>query len=653
MKQKDRGINRKAWLCAMVVTSAVLLQAPGAAFAEEQQEFALDQVVVTANRVPTKIAESAANVTVITRAQIEKGNFQSLGQLLRQTNGVDVATYGYLGAQNLVRLNGDDRVVIMIDGRRMNIEKGAGSGRAGYDLNTFPSLSNIERIEIVKGAASALYGSDAVGGVINIITRGGGADLTTLDLSAGSWGTRNYELTQQGQEKNWSWFLAAGRQEQDYFSYKDFQSGYIRDMPNSNYQKDSVTFRLDKEIDVNRSLTLNVEHSSDNSGQPYMPPGFQTPGGDSQHFPTDSKTNLTNNWAMTYNFNKGLENPGYVRIYDNYYTSTFHSLISGGSYSNRTQGMDWQSTWRLDENNLLVAGVEWRDATVDNPGTYINRSVTNKGLYLEDRVELNERWTFTPGIRYDNHNMFGSKTTPRAAVNYKADKNTNMYVSWGKVFNAPNADDLFTPTSSWNGISFGGNPNLRPETGDTITFGINKKVDEKTQLTASYFKSQLKDAIRWNDGANNYVASNVDKQRKEGGEIELRTAISSRWSISGAYSYLKVENKQGDNSSFILDPYSQPNGYRFAADYSDGIWDISLTGRGATGRSSTAFTSSGYWVWDTAINYKLDKNTKAYFNINNITNKDYEVTGSIGSSGGPGGFPMPSRNYRMGVKYSF
>lgn len=650
----NRTTNRNAWLCAMLVTGAVLLQNPGTAFAaEEPEEFALDQIVVTANRVPTKVAESAANVSVITRSQIEKGNYQSLGQLLRQTNGVEVASYGYSGAQNFVRLNGDDRVVIMIDGRRMNIEKGAGSGRAGYDLNNFPTLSNIERIEIVKGAASALYGSDAVGGVINIITRAGGEDLTTLDFSAGSWGARNYELTQQGKEKDWRWFLSAGRQKQDHFSYQEFQNGYTKDMPNSNYQKDNFTFRLDKEIDADRSLTLNVEHSTDNSGQPGMPPGFQSSYGNPQHFPTDRKTNLTNNWAMTYNFNTQLENSGYLRIYENYYTSTFHSLSSGGSYSNKTQGIDWQNAWRLDENNLLVAGVEWRDATVDNPGTYVNRSVNNKALYLEDRMVLSEKWTFTPGIRYDRHNMFGNKTTPRASVNYKIDNTTNTYVSWGKVFNAPNADDLFTPASSWGGISFGGNPNLKPETGDTITIGINKKVDEKTQLTVSYFQSQLKDAIRWDDGANNYVASNIDKQRKEGGEIELRTVLSSRWSVSGAYSYLKVENKLGVNSTYILDPYSKPNGYRIAADYSDGKLDFNLTGRGASGRSLTAYTSSGYWVWDTAINYKLDKNTRAYFNVNNITNEDYEINGSLASSGGPGGFPMPSRNYRVGVKYSF
>jgi len=643
----------------MVVTSALLLQAPEAVFAEEQEEFSLDQVVVTANRVPTKVSESAANVSVITRAEIEKGNYQNLGQVLRQTNGVIVTSYGYLGAQNLVRLNGDDRVVIMIDGRRVNMEKGAGSGRAGYDLNNFPTLANIERIEIVKGAASALYGSDAVGGVINIITRQGSENRTTLDLGSGSWGTRNYELTQQGKEKDWSWLLTAGQQKQDHFSYKDFQSGDTKDMPNSDYEKNNVTFRLDKEIDANRSLTLNVEHSTEDSGQPYMPPGFELPGytyggiyypGSSQHFPTDRKTSLTNNWAITYNFNKETETAGYLRVYGNYYTSTFHST-NGGSYSNDTKGVDWQNAWLLDKNNVLVGGAEWRETTVDNSGQYDNRSINNKAFYLEDRMILGEKWTLTPGIRYDDHNMFGNKTTPRAAVNYRMDKTTNMYVSWGKVFNAPNTDDLFSPDLGWGG----GNPNLKPETGDTTTIGINKKLSEKTQVTASYFNSQLKDAIRWaDDGTGKYTPLNVDNQRKKGGEIELRTMLSSRWSISGAYSYLKVENKQGASSTYTRDPYNaQPNGYKIGAEYSDATWDFSVTGRGAAGRSLSAYTSSGYWVWDTAVSYKLDENTRAYFNVNNITNQDYEINGSLASSGGPGGFPMPSRNYRIGVQYSF
>jgi len=647
---RKRNLNRQknVWLGAMIAC-AVIWQVPGITQAAEVDDYDLDQVVVTANRVPTKISEAAANVTVVTRSELEKGNYQNLRQVLQQVNGVIVTGQGHPGAQNIVRLNGDDRVVIMIDGRRVNMDKGAASGRAGFDLNSFPTLDNIERIEIVKGAASALYGSDAVGGVINIITRKGTEDRTTIDLGAGSWGSRNYALTHQGTQKDWSWFLTAGKQEQDHFSYKDFVSGDTKDMPNSAYDKENFTFRLDKEISLNRSLTFNVEHVTDNSGQPYMVPG-RSYWGSPMHFPHDFKTSISNNWAITYNVNKGLENAGFLRVYENYFSSDFHQ-DDPSSYSNKAQGVDWQNAWRLDEQNLLVTGAEWRETKVDNPGNYMGRSVSNKAIYLEDRMNLAEKWIFTPGIRYDKHNMFGNKTTPRAAVNYKMDEDTNVFVSWGKVFNAPNTDDLFWPDNG----STAGNPNLRPETGDTATIGFNQKLNKKTQLTASYFYNQLKDAISWApDSGGKWIPSNVDSQRKKGAEIEIRTMLSPNWNISGAYSYLKVENKPRGSSSYTIDTNnSQPNGYKISIDYTDSVWDVGLAGRGASGRSIAKFTSSSYWVWDASVNYKLDSNTRAYAKINNITNRDYEINGTDSNYGGPGGCPMEGRNYQLGIQYSF
>jgi vitamin B12 transporter len=648
-KVKKESLERKknAWLCAMIA-SAVFWQVPGISQAAEADEYALDQVVVTANRVPTKIAESAANVTVVTRSEIEKGNYQNLRQVLQKVNGVIVTGQGHPGAQHIARLNGDDRVVIMIDGRRVNMDKGAASGRAGYDLNSFPTLDNVERIEIVKGAASALYGSDAVGGVINIITRKGTEDRTTVDLGTGSWGTRNYTLTHQGTEKDWSWFLTAGKQEQDHFAYKDFVSGDTKDMPNSAYDKKNFTLRLDKEISPERSLTFHIEHAADHSGQPYMVPG-RSYWGSPMHFPFDFKTSISNSWAITYNFDKQSENAGLLRVYENYYSSNFHQ-DDPSSYSNKAQGVDWQDTWRLDEQNLLVAGAEWRETRVDNPGNYTGRSVNNKAIYLEDRMNLAEKWTLTPGVRYDHHNMFGSKTTPRAAVNYKMDDNTNVYVSWGKVFNAPNTDDLFWPDSG----STAGNPNLKPETGNTATIGFNRKLNQSTQLTASYFHNELEDAINWApDSSGKWKPSNVDRQRKQGMEIEIRTELSPNWSILGAYSYLKIETRSSGSSQYVNDTNnSQPNGYKVGIDYTDAIWDIGITGRGASGRSLDKFTSSSYWVWDTSVSYKLDSNTRVYMKVNNIANKDYEINGTDSNYGGPGGCPMEGRNYQLGIQLS-
>ena len=276
-------------------------------------EYSLDTVVVTANRVATPLSKTAANVSIITAKDIEENHFLDLAEALKSVNGVTV-TEASMSRQDIVRLNGDDRVIVMVDGRRMNMDKGTATDRAGIDLKTIPSLANIDRIEIVKGTASVLYGTDAVGGIINIITKKGAKEYkSTIDISSGSWGMKNYEVATEGSEKDWSWFVTAGKSEQDYMKYKDFKTGDTKKMSNSNYDKNNFTLRLDKEISDSSSLTLNVEHMSDHSGQWYQAPGFgysSSGGFVSNHYENDTMDKLMNNWAITYHFKEDTDIPG-------------------------------------------------------------------------------------------------------------------------------------------------------------------------------------------------------------------------------------------------------------------------------------------------------------------------------------------------------
>ena len=161
-------------------------------------------MVVTANRIPTKSAEAAANVTVVTREEIDRTEAKTLSDVLKNVNGVTIYSSGSAGSEQHAVLNGDQRVVVMIDGRRLNTSSLGFTGRSTYDLSWFPTLDNVERIEVVQGAAGAQYGADAVGGVINVITRKGTSNQTTLDVGYGAWGTGNYNLSpvrqQQGME---------------------------------------------------------------------------------------------------------------------------------------------------------------------------------------------------------------------------------------------------------------------------------------------------------------------------------------------------------------------------------------------------------------------------------------------------------------------
>ncbi len=637
----------------MVVTSAVLLQAPGAAFAEEQQEFALDQVVVTANRVPTTLAKAAANVTVITREQLENNNYTGLGDALRDVNGVIVSVAGgFPGAPEVVRLNGDERVTVMIDGRKIGRPEGIGSGRASIDLNSIISMDNIERIEVVKGGASALYGSDAVGGVINIITRKGTEAKTTLDMSAGSWGERNYSLNTQGSENGLSWYFTADRKTQDYAKYNVLNpsltpgssKGDSYKWPNSKFEGQGVTFRLDKTIDENRSVTFNFEHFDDDGGRPSQVKGWDN----------STASHISNNWALAYNFNQQKEATGFIRVYENYSGQNFK-----GSYKSRTQGFQYQTGWQIDTKNKLITGIDWeKDAVLENlyndwnsglPTTnYRNKSITNTAVYLQDIYNMTDKWTLTPGVRYDHHSKFGGQITPKINANYNVDDSTDLYITYNKVFNAPNLDDLY-----YNQPGMYGDPNLNPEKGHVISAGINKKLNDKTSFGANYFVSKITDAIQWYSVPNSYdwKVQNVAKQKKRGFELDIHNKLSDKYYTDLGYSYIHVENNEA-NKGYVVDPTnSQPNGYRVKVGFTDAQWNVNINGQSAAGRDTSRFVDSSYWVWNLATNYKVNDSTKVYFNIYNLGDKPYELVSSGTSD--KGNYPMASRHFTMGVKYSF
>ena len=153
-----------------VMAGSLLFTANNAFAAEDLQEFAMDDFVVTASRTKTAIVDTPVNMNVIDAQTIENRHYTDVAEALKDVPGAVVVDNGYGAVEKKIILNGDERVVVLVDGRRVNIDMGTMS-RASFDLNQLPDVAQIERIEVVKGHGGALYGSDAVGGVVNIITK--------------------------------------------------------------------------------------------------------------------------------------------------------------------------------------------------------------------------------------------------------------------------------------------------------------------------------------------------------------------------------------------------------------------------------------------------------------------------------------------------
>ena len=575
-------------------------------------------VVVTAERMPSKVMSTPADVTVITAEQIEANHYTDVAEALEHITGVVVNNGDSNGDQEVV-INGDQRVVVLIDGQRLNNDQGS-MGRASASLGMIPSVKNIERIEVVKGAGSALYGSDGIGGVVNIITKKGSKHETTLDINTGSYGSHNYELTNQGSDHDWSWFITAGMQKRGNYKYKaDGDDSATRE--HSDYHKTSFSLRVDKKLTDNSSLRLNYNHRQ------------QDMAGISWGTIFHQKHNY-NYGSIIYNFKENQPVQGFLRYFANYKSTDYM-----GDYNTHMHGIDYQNGWQLDKNNKLVAGAEWHRSTSTNAAkNYVDKNITTTALFVQDTMKLSDKWSFVPGLRMDHHSMFGTHWSPKVAFNYQASSKTRAYASWGRVFKAPTTDDLFYE-DAWMHCD----PNLKPETGHVETIGFTHEFSEKAVFDMSFFWSKLSNAIHWvPDAMYNYYAQNISEEKKHGINLALSGKLSSQWSYEAGYSYIKSEayaSVYGNNR-----PYYEPNGYRLGLHYRYDRWKANLEARMGSGLDKQNYGCNNFAIWNFNTTYAATKNVDVYFRVNNLTNQVYTWYA---------GYPLQGRSFYLGAKVSF
>ena len=639
----------------MVLITGNVIWGGTAVHAEEPQHFLLDEYVVTATRMENKLVNTPANVSVITAEEFAKRNYQSVSEALENVPGVIVKRSGFLGGDQHVYLNGDDRVLIMVDGRRLNQDKGT-SGRSGFDMTNLPSPDFIEKIEILKGAGSSLYGSDAVGGVINIITKSANRNFAKINVNTGSWGTQNYSALVSAKKGKTGVLATVNKQKQNYTKYKEAGSDENIKWPNSSNDIIGATVKVDQEIGDDKLATLYFEHSFKDGGKPYYAVGL---GGYNGVYTKAFGTDLNNNISGKFEWGRGEKNPGFIQVYRNYYNGHHYDNNSDSNYYETKDGVEVQQTWELTKKNKIVVGVDWRESEINNPGTYGGKiaKINNKAIYLQDSWEFANTWLLNAGIRYDKHNYFGHKNTASVAINKKFNEDSHAYISWGQVFNAPQANDLFyySPPSAWSGAMLG-NPNLKPETGDVWTIGYDTKIGDKTRFGINVFYSDLDDAIKWAavDAGNPYgdwTVDNVAKQKKRGMEFNVSQKINKYFSINGSYIYVKIEEDNNDGKGFNRDSNMLPNQYKLGVSFSKDKWGVEVYGRGASGADKRKYVDSKYLTMDLSVQYKVRKDYKIYLKGYNLTNAAYAESGGI--SNGKYSFPMPGRSFLVGMEYTF
>lgn len=636
-----------------------------AAEAAPPQELVLDEYVITASRMPVKKTETAASVTIITQEDIQRSGAKTVSEALMQTT----VSIQQDRTASVPTLNGDVRVLVLVDGREVNW-KGGGMhmGQSGANLDNLPDVSTIDRIEIVRGPSSALYGSDAVGGVINIITRINSEPLTRYAVETGSWGLRRYQLSTENKAGNLSYRINFSREQQDDYHFKRFNGQHARAL-NTDLDQDKVGLLLKQDFGADRSLTLTFDHTDGRKGFNVMPDQwlFAASNNSTTYLANIKQTYIENNINLIYRWDQGQKYNNFIRLYRNYLTYDYDNHMNpfypdyyynGLSYTTRADGMEWQQTWKLSDNHTLLGGLAWREVTADSleypiPAmgvagyNYNGKKLTNKALFVENSWRLPDNWTLTAGMRYDDYNLFGDKTTAKFTANRQLNTNTNIYASWGQVFKTPFIADVY------GGGFMVANPNLKAETGDVVTLGFNTALTSGTTLQASIFSSRLHDALDYIMLApSQYQWQNVAKLKRTGLDLSVNHQLSPQWLFTLGYSYIKVK-EQGATKREELNN-NEPHGYRLGLQYEQDKWLIDTMVRGASGRSLQAFTDSNYWVVDIGVRYQLTPSTKLHLKGYNLTNESYEMHGAYGDTTGLVGlYPMPSRQFVFSVEKRF
>ncbi len=563
----QRKVNQKVQQkLAFVIGLTLLLGTAsvcGAAASDDSMEsYDLGETVVTATRSKLQQKEVPMAVQVVTSEEMQKKGIYNVRDALKNVTSLDVSTNSAMvGNEVSIRGMGSTQTLILVDGRRMAGEDSSSTTNV-YELNRL-NVNNIDRIEILRGSGSAVWGSDATGGVINIITK-------KNKVAGGYVGTRT------------------GTEESSI--YGGFSTGNIGKL-NVNFDVNLTDVRERSEDGGSnqhgprRNLSFDANYRFDDHqgldfGASFLKEQFSS---------KSAGTTVGTSWSYYDNNREDF----HVKYYgfdnrNDWEVQSYYNRL--GKEARTRQVREWhdfnhakysvwvneaKNTYKMDKHNTLTYGLEFKNQKAGGTrigngkqtqhylgmtSQYGTASVNTYAFYLEDEMRLlNDRLLFVPSIRFDHHDSFGSEWSPRAGVTYKMSNSSRVKVNYGKAYRAPSIFELYAnfdhapiPRMS---VHVDGNPDLKPEKSTNFDISLEGELGKATgKLT--YFHNKIENLI---DTKNDYfgpgfrvgysspLASishyvNVDQATFQGVEAETSYTFDKHWSARANYTYLDARN---------------------------------------------------------------------------------------------------------------
>ncbi len=502
-----------------------------------EEIFDLGEVVITPTRTPKLLGEVPLHVTVITEEEIRKSRAKNIGEVIERETGVKVDSYGAMGASTTVSMRGSSskQVLILIDGQRMNCS------RAGdVDFSEFPLLEHVERIEIVRGPGSALYGSSAMGGVINIITKEPPKKPTfSYETSYATHNTFINKFTHGAKIKKFGYFLSGGL----------YQSQGHR--PNSDYDAHDIFGKLTYDLADWSKLILEGGYYNGEHGNP----GTKTsPDYDDRGHKHRIWGSL--GWKAKFGERSSLSLKAYGReekVKDITHTAapSFHRMD--------TLGGEAEYSIKIGKRNKVTTGMDIHEDCMRSTDAG-EHDLTTQAYWIQDEIKILEPLTFTIGSRWDYHPSFGTEGSPKASILYKVTEKTTLRASGGRAYRAPTLNDLYW----YQPPTYYGNPDLKPEKAWAWDVGVDQIFTKNLLGKLTFFRREVDDLIAWQSTAGVYKPENIDKALIWGIESELKAKMGKYFSSGIGYTWLETRNKSvgaNYNNHLTYQPMHKANAY--------------------------------------------------------------------------------------------
>lgn len=506
----------------------------------------MDTMVVTATRTAMTVKETPSTVEIVDSKKLEQTQAKTLHDALKGALGVNVFN-DFQGRSNVsIRGSESRHVLIMVDGKRLGGELAYNSANA-WDVDRI-RMEDVERVEIIRGPAGALYGSDAIGGVINIITKTPDKNLATVNYEYdwyenGKGAGYKGNMYLQGAEGKYSYKINAGLNNSRPYDRSEGNNGnfYGEEKPislNVGYTFDNGN-KLD--VDFSRLKEDNQQNSFASKVTPSMGPGM--PASVTNTKGVVRNNNTRTDYALTYSGNDDKHDwmfRAYKSVYDKNYTSQSreekfrNGVLSGVTASNKfdtvkrtLSAIEGKDTINLSDKHKMTAGFEYRQDKSEGtrlkkkntpipdggvPNATDEAEINYLAAYVQDEFRPDEKWLIIPSVRFDHSDKFGNEVTSRLATTYNAADDVRIKAVVGQGYKTPTVNELYHFWEMYTGkyvykgpvigmdYNFGkffdGNPDLKPEKSLSYELAIEKDFGESSTIHLGVFRNEVKDLIK-------------------------------------------------------------------------------------------------------------------------------------------------------------